>query len=90
MAVFSDGSYNTPKGVMFSFPVRCSAGKWEIVQVLIFPSTSLQKYIKHILWLFKGLTIDEFAAGKLEVTGKELMEEREEALDVCQDGAARL
>jgi len=64
MAVFSDGSYNTPVGVMFSFPVRCSGGKWEIVQ---------------------GLAVDEFAASKLEATGKELTEEREEALAVCQD-----
>lgn len=33
MAVFSDGSYNTPAGVMFSFPVRCNDRQWEIVQV---------------------------------------------------------
>lgn len=33
MGVFSDGSYGTPQGVMFSFPVRCEAGKWQIVQV---------------------------------------------------------
>ena len=33
MGVFSDGSYNTPVGVMFSFPVRCSKGTWTIVQV---------------------------------------------------------
>jgi malate/lactate dehydrogenase len=39
MAVFSDGSYNTPAGVMFSFPVKCSkGGKWEIVQVLHRPT----------------------------------------------------
>merc|ERR1712158_309659 len=34
MGVFSDGSYSTPKGVMFSFPVTCSGGKWKIVQGL--------------------------------------------------------
>jgi malate dehydrogenase len=35
MGVFSDGSYGTPAGVMFSFPVRVRApGKWEIVQGL--------------------------------------------------------
>jgi len=34
MGVYSDGSYNTPKGVIFSFPVKCSGGKWEIVQGL--------------------------------------------------------
>lgn len=65
MAVFSDGSYNTPAGVMFSFPVKCSkGGKWQIVQ---------------------GLPVDDFARSKLELTGKELTEEREEALAVCQD-----
>ena len=35
MAVFSDGSYNTPHGVMFSFPVTCTGGKWTIVKVII-------------------------------------------------------
>merc|ERR1719427_474290 len=34
MGVFSDGSYNTPVGVMFSFPVTCSGGRWSIVQGL--------------------------------------------------------
>jgi len=64
MGVFSDGSYNTPVGIMFSFPVRCSKGSWTIVQ---------------------GLAMDEFACGKLELTGAELTGEREEALSVCQD-----
>merc|ERR1712029_784421 len=62
MGVFSDGSYSTPKGVMFSFPVTCSGGKWKIVQ---------------------GLSMSPFAMGKLAETGKELCEEREEALAVC-------
>ena len=34
MGVFSDGSYSTPVGVMFSFPVTCSGGRWSIVQGL--------------------------------------------------------
>ena len=34
MGVFSDGSYGTPEGVMFSFPVTIKDGKWSIVQVL--------------------------------------------------------
>merc|ERR1712098_796306 len=59
MGVFSDGSYATPKDVMFSFPVTCSGGKWKIVQ---------------------GLSMSPFAMGKLAETGKELCEEREEAL----------
>merc|ERR1719402_2078193 len=52
----------TPEGVMFSFPVTITDGKWAIVQ---------------------GLEIDDFAKGKLELTGKELCEERDEALAVC-------
>jgi malate dehydrogenase len=43
MGVFSDGSYNTPKGVIFSFPVKCSNGKWEIVQGLDIDDFSRQK-----------------------------------------------
>ena len=33
MGVFSDGSYGTPNGVMFSFPVTIANGRWSIVQV---------------------------------------------------------
>merc|ERR1711997_567538 len=62
MGVFSDGSYNTPVGVMFSFPVTIKNGKWAIV---------------------KGLPLDHFAREMLGITGKELCEEREEALEVC-------
>lgn len=63
MGVFSDGSYDTAKGVMFSFPVTIGAGgKWSIVQ---------------------GLAISDFAKGKLDETGAELCEERDEAMSVC-------
>ena len=34
MAVVSDGSYGVPDGLISSFPVRCSGGRWEIVQGL--------------------------------------------------------
>jgi malate dehydrogenase len=34
MAVVSDGSYGVPEGLISSFPVRCSGGKWEIIQGL--------------------------------------------------------
>merc|ERR1712203_1332437 len=34
MGVFSDGSYGTAEGVMFSFPVTVANGKWTIVQGL--------------------------------------------------------
>jgi len=63
MGVFSDGSYGTPEGVMFSFPITIKDGKWSIVQ---------------------GLQMSDFAKGKLALTGKELCEERVEAMAVCQ------
>ena len=63
MGVFSDGSYGTPEGVMFSFPVTIVDKKWSIVQ---------------------GLSIDDFAMEKILVTGKELLEEREEAMEICK------
>jgi len=62
MGVFSDGSYGTPEGVMFSFPITIKDGKWNIVQ---------------------GLVMSDFAKEKLALTGKELCEEREEAMAVC-------
>ena len=34
MAVPSDGSYGIPEGLMYSFPVACKAGKYEVVQGL--------------------------------------------------------
>jgi len=64
MGVISDGSYNTPKDVIFSFPVLVKDKQWQIVQ---------------------GLELDAFSVQKLQQTGQELMEEREEALSVCQD-----
>lgn len=34
MGVVSDGSYDIDPGLLFSFPVRCQSGKWQIVQNL--------------------------------------------------------
>ena len=34
MAVYSDGSYGVPEGIISSFPVTCSGGDWSIVQGL--------------------------------------------------------
>ena len=34
MAVPSDGSYGIEEGLVYSFPVRCSGGDYEIVQGL--------------------------------------------------------
>jgi malate dehydrogenase len=31
MAVYSDGSYGVPEGIISSFPVTCSGGQWSIV-----------------------------------------------------------
>jgi len=63
MGVFSDGSYGTAEGVMFSFPITIAKdGKWSIVQ---------------------GLSVSDFARGKLDATGAELCAERDEAMAVC-------
>lgn len=35
MGVSSDGSYGTPKDVVFSFPVSIQCGKWQIVSGLV-------------------------------------------------------
>ena len=32
MGVYSDGSYGVTEGLIYSFPVRCKGGDWEIVQ----------------------------------------------------------
>lgn len=45
MGVLSDGSYNVPKGLIFSFPVTIKNGEWEIVQGLNFNEFG-QKAIK--------------------------------------------
>jgi malate dehydrogenase len=34
MAVYSDGSYGVPEGIISGFPVSCSGGEWSIVQGL--------------------------------------------------------
>ena len=34
MAVVSDGSYDVPEGLIYSFPVTTKGGEWEIVQGL--------------------------------------------------------
>ncbi|XP_031770761.1 malate dehydrogenase, cytoplasmic isoform X1 [Galleria mellonella] len=64
MGVISDGSYGTPRDVVFSFPVTVTNGKWKIVE---------------------GLTISDFAREMLDITGKELAEEKRDALEVCKD-----
>ncbi len=43
MAVPSDGSYGSPEGVFFSYPVRCEDGAYEIVQGLELDEFSREK-----------------------------------------------
>jgi malate dehydrogenase len=55
MAIPSDGSYGIEPGIMYSYPVTCKNGKYEIVQ---------------------GLQISDFSRSRMDVTEKELREER--------------
>jgi len=43
MGVYSDGSYGVPAGLIYSFPVTCSAGEWTIVQGLPIDEFSRKK-----------------------------------------------
>lgn len=43
MGVVSDGSYGTPPGLVYSFPVTCKGGKWSIVQGLEIDAKSAEK-----------------------------------------------
>jgi len=43
MGVHSDGSYGIAEGLIYSFPVRCKGGKWEIVQGLSIDAYSQEK-----------------------------------------------
>lgn len=43
MGVYSDGSYNVPAGLIYSFPVTCKNGEWSIVQDLPIDEFSRKK-----------------------------------------------
>ncbi|KVH41002.1 Lactate dehydrogenase/glycoside hydrolase, family 4, C-terminal [Cynara cardunculus var. scolymus] len=43
MGVYSDGSYNIPAGLIYSFPVTCCNGEWTIVQGLKIDEFSRKK-----------------------------------------------
>ncbi|KAK1379801.1 malate dehydrogenase [Heracleum sosnowskyi] len=43
MGVYSDGSYNVPAGLIYSFPVTCANGEWKIVQGLSIDEFSRKK-----------------------------------------------
>lgn len=76
MGVISDGSYGVPMGIIYSFPVTCSRGKWKIVQgkkqtfnadESLFHSAGLEVY-------------DEFSRKRMKASADELVEERSIAL----------
>eukprot|EP01100_Stratorugosa_tubuloviscum_P010733 TRINITY_DN463_c0_g3_i1.p1 TRINITY_DN463_c0_g3~~TRINITY_DN463_c0_g3_i1.p1 ORF type:complete len:335 (-),score=201.89 TRINITY_DN463_c0_g3_i1:83-1087(-) len=61
MAVFTDGqNYSIPQGLIYSFPVICSNGNWQIV---------------------KDLQIDDFSRNLMDLTTKELTEEKNQVLE---------
>ncbi|CAM6095179.1 unnamed protein product [Calypogeia fissa] len=43
MGVYSDGSYKVPAGLIYSFPVTCENGEWQIVQGLAINDFSRKK-----------------------------------------------
>jgi malate dehydrogenase len=61
MGVVSDGSYNVPEGLVFSFPVKTENFTYTIV---------------------KDLPLDPFSLEKIRLTTQELVEERNEALEI--------
>ncbi|XP_026417730.1 malate dehydrogenase-like isoform X2 [Papaver somniferum] len=46
MGVYSDGSYDVPAGLIYSFPVTCKNGEWSIVQGLSIDDFSRNKLVK--------------------------------------------
>lgn len=61
MGIPSDGSYGIPEGVIYSYPVVCRNGAYEIVQ---------------------GLSIDAFSRDRMDITHRELLEERDGVKDL--------
>ncbi|KAH6768119.1 Lactate/malate dehydrogenase family protein [Perilla frutescens var. frutescens] len=43
MGVYSDGSYNVPTGLIYSFPITCKNGEWSIVKGLFIDDFSRKK-----------------------------------------------
>jgi malate dehydrogenase len=62
MGIASDGSYNIPEGLVYSFPVRIQNGTVSIV---------------------KDLSISDFSRRMMDLTAQELIEERNQALELC-------
>lgn len=59
MGVVSGGQYGVQPGLVYSYPVTCSNGKWKIVE---------------------GLSLDKASLERLHATEKELVEEKELAM----------
>lgn len=91
MGVYSDGSYNVPAGLIYSFPVTCANGDWKIVQgkdVQLFQHATWVSFKLIYIHQYKfqcqltfyllllGLSIDEFSRKKLDLTAEELSEEK--------------
>ena len=76
MGVSSDGSYGIPEGIVFSFPVFCTAGgEWSIVKGLpVGQEGELKPAVK-------------YAKDKVALTLAELVEERDEALAFLESSA---
>ncbi|GAM18357.1 hypothetical protein SAMD00019534_015320, partial [Acytostelium subglobosum LB1] len=64
MGVYSDGSYNVPAGVIFSFPVTIKNGVYSIVP---------------------GLPIDQITRDRIDLTAKELVEEKDMAVKILAE-----
>lgn len=77
-----DWVLGTPKGEYVSMAV-VSDGSYGIPKGLVFsfPVTAENQKWK----IVQGLEVDDFMRSKLDVTMKELVEERDEALQVCED-----
>jgi len=72
----------TPEGQWVSMGV-ISDGSYGAPKDVVF---SFPVTIKNKQWtIVQGLRIDDFSRSKLDITGKELLEERNEALSVCEN-----
>jgi malate dehydrogenase len=71
MAIASDGSYDVPAGLIYSFPVTCAQGEWKIVQGLL---SRMRRFVDILGW-----SVSEFSRKKLEATTTELLEEKKDA-----------
>ena len=47
MGVYSDGSYGIETGLIYSFPVRCADGDWQVIDGLDISDFSRQKMRAH-------------------------------------------